>query len=144
MPLAERRLLIHEHVLPQSNRVVLAQAEQADNISVLEAALARAVAEGQEGLMCKALYGPASAYEAGKRSLHWLKLKKDYLDGLGDSLDLVPIGGFMGEGKRRGAFGAYLVACIDGTSQRYRPIGRFCHELLCPACLSLVWKPLAG
>ena len=38
-----------------------------------------------------------STYEPDKRCESWLKVKRDYVDGIGDSLDLVPIGAWHGE-----------------------------------------------
>lgn len=55
--------------------------------------LLAAVAAGTEGLMLKQLEGPGSGYQPSRRcECSWVKLKKDYCEGLVDSLDLVPIG----------------------------------------------------
>ena len=53
---------------------------------------------GSEGLMLKMLDKP---YQAGSRGSHWLKLKREYRNELGDSLDLVVIGGFYKHWKRK-------------------------------------------
>ncbi len=56
--------------------------------------LNEAVNVGTEGLIVKTL---DSTYEPSRRSAHWLKLKKDYLEGVGDTFDLVPIGAWYGK-----------------------------------------------
>lgn len=43
-----------------------------------------------------------SVYKPNERSSNWIKLKGEYIDSLGDTLDLVIIGGYFGERKRIG------------------------------------------
>lgn len=49
-----------------------------------------------------------SAYKPNERSANWIKLKGEYIDALGDTLDLVIIGGYFGERKRIGVSLVYF------------------------------------
>ena len=53
-----------------------------------------------------------------KRTSAWLKLKKDYVDGLGDTLDLVPVGAWHGNGRKAGWWSPVLLAVWDHTQER--------------------------
>ncbi|GAA5946782.1 hypothetical protein JCM3765_002014 [Sporobolomyces pararoseus] len=54
-----------------------------------------------------------ATYEPDKRAMSWLKVKKDYMEDLGDSLDLVPIGAYYGSGRKKDWWSPFLLACYD-------------------------------
>ena len=80
------------------------------NQNEVEEFLENSINSGCEGLMLKMLDKP---YQAGSRGSHWLKLKREYRNELGDSLDLVVIGAFFGKGRRTGRYGTLLLATYD-------------------------------
>mmetsp|Transcript_17486 Transcript_17486/g.24583 ORF Transcript_17486/g.24583 Transcript_17486/m.24583 type:complete len:682 (-) Transcript_17486:182-2227(-) len=122
--LSERRALMKEKFKPVQGKFQFAESldhREDGDTAQLEEFLDTAVKGQCEGLMVKTLDDNAQ-YEPSKRSLNWLKLKKDYLEGLGDSVDLVPLGAYHGRGKRTGVYGAYLLACFDPDTDEFQSV----------------------
>jgi len=87
--------------------------------SEIEDFLENAINSGCEGLMLKVLDAP---YRAGARGSNWLKLKREYRNELGDSLDLVVIGAFFGKGRRTGRYGVLLLATYNQENDTFESI----------------------
>ncbi|AJZ75201.1 ATP-dependent DNA ligase [Candidatus Nitrosotenuis cloacae] len=85
----------------------------------IEDFLENGINAGCEGLMLKSLDAP---YRAGARGNNWLKLKREYRNELGDSLDLVVIGAFFGKGRRTGKYGTLLLASYNQDRDAFESI----------------------
>ncbi|EFJ43817.1 ATP-dependent DNA ligase [Volvox carteri f. nagariensis] len=120
-PLTERREALYGALMEKEGQLQFATAKTSRDVEELESFLTESVEAGTEGLIVKTL---ADTYEPSKRSSHWLKLKKDYMEGVGDTFDVVPLGAFYGKGKRTGFFGAYLLGVYDPDTETYQTISK--------------------
>lgn len=120
--LRERRALLHEAFTPVEGEFAFATSMNGQEIDEIQQFLDESMKASCEGLMVKMLDGSESGYEPSKRSRNWLKIKKDYLSGIGDSLDLVVLGAYFGKGKRTSVYGAFLLACYNSSSESYETV----------------------
>lgn len=128
-PLYERRQFLQENFkfvkgrfMPVTNINLTSNINLTTNLQdTIQDFLHKAIIDKCEGIMIKTL-NTNSCYEISKRTFKWLKLKKDYIEGLGDTFDLTPIGAYFGRGKRSGVYGSFLLACYDEKNDEFQSI----------------------
>ncbi|KAK5577110.1 hypothetical protein RB653_002048 [Dictyostelium firmibasis] len=120
-PLIKRREHLVENFIASDGVFAFAKYSNISDVNDIQSYLEEAVEGNCEGLMVKTLK-EKSIYEPSRRSYNWLKIKKDYMQGMTDSLDLVPIGAWYGKGKRTGTYGAYLLACYDENNEEFQTL----------------------
>jgi DNA ligase 1 len=122
LPYPQRRALLAEAITPSAN-LRLTTAAHVTTATALDETFEQAVTDGCEGLLCKSV-SPTAVYQAGARGWLWIKLKRDYRTELADTVDLVVVGAFAGRGRRRGLYGALLLAAYDPAADTFRTVGK--------------------
>ena len=115
MEYAKRRKLLEKIISENDFARLIPMSIINSEEQVLEV-LENSINAGCEGLMLKQL---DSTYSAGIRGSNWLKLKREYQNDLGDSLDLVVVGAFFGKGRRTGKYGTLLVATYNDEEDTF-------------------------
>ncbi len=120
-PYAERRALIEKifargKVVEPAKRIVTSKPRE------LERFFEGSIESGLEGVMAKDLRAP---YIAGARKFSWVKLKRSYRGQLGDTVDLVIVGYYLGRGQRAEfGFGGLLCAAYNERRDLFETVSR--------------------
>jgi DNA ligase 1 len=146
-PLHVRRAKIREHFAETKDFAYVTSKDLPTFDAVqITTFLEESVAHGTEGLMLKLLgttdeavmegtttidakpqdSSNRSFYEAGTRSHSWLKVKRDYVAGFADTIDVVPIGAWYGNGRKAqmSFLSPVLLAVYDEEEDVYRSVSR--------------------
>ena len=108
-----------EDVIKENEFAKLIPMSIVNNTTDISDVLENSINSGCEGLMLKVLN---ANYRAGSRGSNWLKLKREYQNELGDSLDLVVVGAFFGRGRRTGKYGTLLLSTYDSENDSFPTI----------------------
>jgi DNA ligase-1 len=111
-PYLQRRQILVEKAgqIPLTKQIVTGNVREAQSF------LEKAMSEGHEGLMAKAV---DSGYAPGIRGKRWLKIKP-----ILETLDLAIVAAEYGYGRRHGWLSDYYLAARDEKSGEFLPVGK--------------------
>jgi DNA ligase-4 len=109
----DRRRALEKAVLGVPRRMEIHAYEAATSADKIEPLLRKIVAEASEGLVLK---NPRSMYRLNSRNDDWIKVKPEYMNEFGESLDCVVIGGYFGSGRRGGTLSSFLCGLRVGEN----------------------------
>ena len=119
-PYLERRAALKSH-FEVTDRTKISEVLITQDAGEAERFFNEAIDAGCEGIMAKSIAEDA-VYRAGARGFLWIKYKKDYKSEMTDTVDLVPVGAFMGRGRRAGKYGALLMAAYNQNRDMFETV----------------------
>ena len=111
---AKRRETLELAIKPVEGVVQIVKGESGKTTEDVVRYMEEILQDKGEGICVK---HPNSLYLPGERVDTWLKLKADYMAGLGEHLDMVIVGGNYGRGSRAGYYSNFLCAVKDDTRE---------------------------
>jgi DNA ligase-4 len=103
--LRDRRKALEASIKTIHRRLEIHSYQEASKVEEIDPMLRKVVAEASEGLVLK---NPRSMYRLNERNNDWMKVKPEYMNEFGESLDCVVIGGYYGSGHRGGRLSSFL------------------------------------
>lgn len=97
--LKDRKTVLSKVIKEIPNTLEIVRGKECMTVDEVFEEFNQSVYRNEEGIMIKRLDSP---YKPNERSNTWIKLKGEYIDSIGDTLDLIIIGGYFGERKRIG------------------------------------------
>ncbi len=119
-PYRERRNIL-ENLFSENDTFKLAKRIVSTDSNEIVKFFDQAIEDGCEGLVAKNM-SDESVYQAGARGWLWIKIKRDYEAQLWDSLDLTVVGAFNGHGRRKGTYGALLLATYNDENDTFETV----------------------
>ncbi|KAJ3046908.1 DNA ligase (ATP), partial [Rhizophlyctis rosea] len=108
--LCSRYNLLSQIITPKRNCIEILPHEEGRTVEDITRLLDEHMMRCEEGLIVKK---PSSMYNPSDRSGDWCKIKPDYIDALGDDVDVVLVGGFYGEGRRGGRMSHFMCGILE-------------------------------
>lgn len=122
LPLRERKDIMNKVIRNEEHRFEIVPTLQtigptcSNRREIIMNWLDKMIEANYEGLILKETESEYIPGEVGRKTKKWIKVKPDYVDGLGDGLDLVILGGYNGEGSRRsGGVSHFLLGVVDNN-----------------------------
>ncbi len=119
-PYTERRIKLINSI-NESVKLRIGKSRILSEESDAEKFFTEALEAGCEGIVAKNI-SEKSIYRAGAREFLWIKYKRDYQMEMEDTVDLVVVGAFGGQGRRSGGYGALLMAVYSKEDGLFRTI----------------------
>lgn len=97
--LSDRKKILSKVITPISKKIEIVLGIETNSVDTIMKLFSLSIEKGEEGVIIKKA---DSIYKSSERGTDWVKMKCEFFDTLGDTLDLLVIGGFYGEGRRVG------------------------------------------